>query len=135
MVLLLLEEAGMKFDRKMQFVSRVRTRARRRGCQQCHRITEVGIMGPETLNAMMRRGAPVAELKAAIREKGWYCRKCVRKSKGTSAATSLRDQFPPGPDGTRRFYQHCWDTVDKAKFEERGWGVKWHEDGSYSPTL
>lgn len=125
----------MKFDRKQQYVIRTRTRARKQGCKKCHRVIEVGIFGSESLNQMVRRGADLKEIKSMIREKGWYCRKCVRKSKGTAAAaTTLRDQFPPTPEGEREFHKHCFK-LERDKYVKMGWNVVWHEDGSYGPVL
>lgn len=95
----------MRFDRKQQFVSKVRTRARRKGCQKCHKIKEVGIFGDESLNQMLRRGADIQEIKIAIRDRGWFCRACVRRKKGTVAAATIRDQYSMDDPVQRKEYE------------------------------
>lgn len=123
----------MTWNRIQQFVARARRRARMKGCQKCKRVVEVGIMGEVPLSHLAKEGN-LRKVKAAIRERGWYCRKCVRKSKGTAAATTLRDQFPPTSEGEREFHQHCFE-LERHKFVRMGWNVLWHEDGSYGPVL
>lgn len=123
----------MTFDRIQQFVARVRKLAKKRGCRKCKRVVEVGIMGPVSLNHLVRKGN-LQKVKTAIRTHGWYCRRCVRKSKGTAAATTLRDQFPPTPEGERAYYKHCFE-LERSRFVKMGWNVKWFEDGSFGPVL
>jgi len=100
----------MKFDRKQQYVAKVRARARKHGCRKCKRVIELGITGDESLNQMMRRGASIREIKTAIRTRGWYCRKCVRKSKGTTAAATLRDQYDmTDPEQEKAYHVRVWN--------------------------
>ena len=123
----------MTFDRIQQFVARARRRAKSKGCQKCKRVVEVGIMGNVSLNHLARKGN-LEEIKTAIRGRGWYCRKCVRKSKGTAAATTLRDQFPPTAEGEQEFQKRCFE-LERDKFIKMGWNVQWDEDGCYAPVL
>ena len=123
----------MTWNRIQQFVARVRRQAKVRGCQKCRRVVEVGIMGDVPLSHLAK-GGDLLKIKAAIREKGWYCRKCVRKSKGTAATTTLRDQFPPTPEGEREYHKHLFET-EREKFVKMGWNVQWDEDGSYGAVL
>ncbi len=124
----------MTWNRIQQFVVRVRSRAKRQGCRKCKRVVEVGIMGEVPLSHLAKEGN-LRKIKTAIRERGWYCRKCVRKSKGTAATTTtLRDQFPHTPEGEREFHKYCFK-LERAKFVKMGWNVQWDEDGSYGPVL
>lgn len=124
-----------KYFKIQEFVRRARKLARRYGCQKCQRRKEVGLRGTPRLSEMSRGGSTLSEIKDAIRSRGWYCRKCVGKMDGTTAAATLRDQFPPGPEGTRAYYKHAWEVLgDKERFAEKGWGVQWFADGSYGPA-
>lgn len=87
----------MKFDRIVRFVDRCRKRMSGRGCRDCGTIHPHGLFlhGTPGLREMVRAGAQPRELKAAMRERGWYCRKCVNRRKRlfTAAVATLRDQF------------------------------------------
>ncbi len=117
-----------------EFVRRARKRARKQGCRKCRRSKEVGLRGTPRLSELSRGGETLSEIKGAIRARGWYCRKCVGKMSGTTAATTLRDQFPPTPEGQREYFQHCFE-LERAKFVKMGWNVQWFEDGDYGPVL
>ncbi len=117
-----------------EFVRRVRKRARRKGCWTCQNLKEVGLRCTPRLSEMARGGATLEEIKAAIRRRGWYCRKCVGKMDGTTAAATVRDQFSPTLEGEREYRKYCWKK-EKAKYIEKGWNVLFHDNGSYSPVL
>ncbi|KKN41557.1 hypothetical protein LCGC14_0722130 [marine sediment metagenome] len=117
-----------------EFVRRARKRARRKGCENCGKFKEVGLRGTPRLFEMARGGATLSAIKHNIRARGWYCRKCVGKMDGPTAAATLRDQFPPTLEGEREYRKHCWEK-DKARYMEKGWNVLWHDDGFYSPVL
>lgn len=95
----------MNFDLKNIWVTRCRARAKLIGCAGCQKTdVELGVKNEMSLTKMVRGGSTVAEMKTVIRKSGWWCRKCVRKWKGTAATTtSKRDEFPPGPEGERKF--------------------------------
>ena len=118
----------MKFDRKGVFITRCRSRARKQGCRACRRITELGVKCEKSLIQRVRSGASIEELKQTIRDHGWYCRKCVRKWKGTAAVSAnLRDQFPPGPEGEKLYNRHRYE-VAKPEMEKVGYKVTWDEE-------
>lgn len=118
----------MRFDRKQQFVSKVRTKARRRGCQKCHKIKEVGICGDESLNQMLRRGADVQTLKTAIRDRGWFCRACVRKKKGTVAAATLKDQYDMRDPAQKLTYEVLVNNMEPYRSKMLALGYVMSED-------
>lgn len=116
----------MTFDRKKRMVTVYRARARKLGCKDCLELKEVGLKNKVSLAVMVREGASVFDLKAAMQEDGWYCRKCVRKWNGTAAAstsTNLRDRFPVGPKGQRQFMRYRME-----RCREAGQIVEWLED-------
>lgn len=118
----------MTFDQKVVWVMRVRARARRHGCECGRTGIELGIKSGESLNRMVRRGAHVSELKTAIREHGWWCRRCVRRWKGTAAPTQkYRDRFPPGPEG-ERLYQYDKFERSVPVLAEKGIVLYWDDD-------
>lgn len=117
-----------------EFVRRARKRARKSGCGKCGKLKEVGLRGTPRMSEMARGGATMSEIKDAIRVRGWYCRQCVGKMDGTTAATTLRDQFPSTPEGERAYHKHLFK-LERGKFVKMGWNVQWEEDGSYIPVL
>jgi hypothetical protein len=62
----------------------------------CKKVMSYGLYlkGEPRLTDMVRSGSSVKELKEAMRERGWYCKKCLHRQEGTAAAATLRDQFP-----------------------------------------
>ena len=118
----------MNFMRRGVWITRCRTRAKRIGCVGCQKTgAELGTKGEMSLTSMQRSGASIADLKAAIRESGWWCRKCVRQHKGTAATTTnLRDQFTPGPSGDLEFQRYRYKTL-KDEMTALGYEVTWDE--------
>jgi hypothetical protein len=107
----------MKFDRLQEFVTRVRRMARMRGCTMCKRHTEVGLKGHPRLYALTRQG-DLEAIKKGIRERGWFCRKCVRRMEGTTAAATLKDQFHTHtPEGKAAWHRHLYQTKPPPGFE------------------
>ena len=99
-----------------EFVRRARKRARLNGCKKCHKSKEVGVKGTPRLAEMARGGATLEEIKTAIRKRGWFCRSCVSKAEGTTAAATLRDQY----DMT--------DPVQEKAYHTRVWNMKPYAD-------
>lgn len=124
----------MTFDRINEFCARARKRANKKGCTGCSRVAQLGIKTERSLTRMARSGCAIEEIKDAIREHGWYCKKCIRKFQGTSATTTtLRDQFPPGPSGDRVFNRHRYEV---GKNSTPGYILSWDEEkGDYSMVL
>ncbi len=99
----------MTYLKIQEFVRRVRKRARKAGCKKCHKGKEVGLRGTPRLSELSRDGSGIAKLKAAIRERGWYCRTCVRRIEGTTATATLRDQYDMGdPAQEKAYFTKVW---------------------------
>ncbi|MCK5641828.1 MAG: hypothetical protein KAJ19_13580 [Gammaproteobacteria bacterium] len=99
----------MRFDRIQQFVAKVRKWARKQGCNKCHKFKEVGLNGTPSLSHLARQG-DLAKIKTAIRERGWFCRACVRRKQGTTAAATLRDQYNMGdPAQEKAYFTRVWE--------------------------
>jgi hypothetical protein len=116
----------MKYLGIQEFVRRVRKRARRLGCQKCGGYKQVGLRGSPRLSELARDGSGIRRIKSAIRLRGWFCLKCVNKMDGTTTAATLRDQFPPGPEGNTEYTRHHWKVLKNCP---PGWEYDPKTDG------
>ncbi len=84
----------MKYEQKLEFVTRCRERMSKKRCQACKKTFSLllQLKGRPQLRTMVRTGATMVELKAAMRERGWYCRKCVVR---TARITGVIDESLP----------------------------------------
>lgn len=110
------------------FVRKARREAAAKGCLQCGKKLPQGMFlkGLPTLSEMARGGSQVEEIRGAIEERGWYCRKCSNRfdERGTATTTTcktareaavdklrvpggiepvLRADYPDTPEGQEAF--------------------------------
>ncbi len=78
-----------------EFVRKARREASSLGCLQCGKRLPQGMFlkGLPTLSEMARGGNQVEEIREAIHERGWYCRKCSNRfdQAGTATTTVCSD--------------------------------------------
>lgn len=124
----------MNFDEKRQFVQQERHRARKAGCTSCKKQTPWLILeGSPSLFDMLRSNASTADLNAAMRERGWYCRACIAKRAkkaqfeevlqvalitGEASRRQECEEFLGGPAQTEEYQDH-WVELNLSQYVDR----------------
>ena len=118
-----------KYMKIQEFVRRARKRARKAGCDKCHKHKEVGLNHSPRLTEMSRGGSTLDEIKEAIRSRGWFCRTCVSKREGTTAAAPMRDQYDmTDPAQATAFHQKsCSMEPYAGKMRRMGYVLNWNQ--------